>query len=114
MDAVNFIKEWNRMCDTIADCDNCPLYNCGCGENFEHFPEESVYIVSAWSNANPIKTRQSQFLELFPHANLDKDGILEIYPCSLDKNYNSKCKNEDSSYISCENCRKEYWLEEII
>lgn len=120
MDAVNFIKTINRMCEYYNQCDEpgCPLksseLNCNELSGMVNDEEKIVSRVEKWNKEHPVKTRQSEFLKLFPHANLEKDGILKVFPCNLDKNYNSKCENKDGdSYITCENCRKEYWTKEI-
>ena len=53
-------------------------------------------------------TRQEKFLEQYPGA-LVMDGELRIKPCQIDFSlYNTeKCMKS-----FCEDCRKEYWLEE--
>ena len=76
MDAVEFIKERNRMCKSFGDgCWKCPAYkNSGCIAAF--WEEEIVPIVEKWSKENPRKTRQDVFLEQYPEAGTDTKGIL--------------------------------------
>lgn len=55
MDAVEFIKERNRMCksfDDDCDCSNCPAYRNNCCNTFE-WQEELVAIVEKWSAEHP-------------------------------------------------------------
>jgi hypothetical protein len=65
--------------------------------------------VSAWSDSHPIKTRQSEFLKLFPNAKLDSNGVLAIRPCDID----SKCCTDDEYLSKCGTCAKDYWLTEV-
>ena len=52
------------------------------------------------------KTRQSEFLKMFPNANRD-DDVICICP-------NMICKNVDcDSYAYCKACRKDFWLAEV-
>jgi hypothetical protein len=63
MDAVTFVKERKRICET-HQCDECPLRkfaDCIKGE-----PEELVKAVEAWSKEHPIKTNGTKVWELIP------------------------------------------------
>lgn len=58
MDAVEFLKEWKRMCDENGGCENCAMYNGKCC--ISGFPthmvrkeEEIVKNVENWSKAHP-------------------------------------------------------------
>ena len=60
------------------------------------------------------KTKQSEFLKLFPDTKLDSNGIIDIKPCiiekSLDPYFDLNCgKCEYSAY----DCKFAYWLEEV-
>ena len=111
MDAVKYLKEFKRMCSSIGGdfcCKECPLStgnddDLGCRECSD---EEKVAIVEKWSNENPIKTRQSEFLKIFPNAEMF-EGVLCLDPCILEPN-TVKCIEGD-----CNRCKREYWLEEI-
>ena len=89
MDAVKFLKENSRMCNRM-DCSNCPvsLNKNGTGrtcEDFsENYPEKYVAIVEKWSKEHPIKTRQSEFLKMFPNARMDGNGSVGLCPISVD------------------------------
>lgn len=112
MDAVKFINELNRMCATLGDCSCCPLRNETCDITSDEVDANTlVTAVDKWSNDNPIKTRQSEFLKLFPNADM-KDGCPKIFPCYVDKTiaYN----NEYCIKVgSCDDCRREYWKQEV-
>lgn len=115
MDAVKFLKEKKRMCDLhthAIGCDFCPLsmHNNETGERCRHHifnnPEEAVSVVEKWSAEHPVKTRQSEFLKMFPSADVT-DGVLFICPRRVDLN----CLSEkECREIICPECMKKYWL----
>ena len=76
MDALEFIRERNRMCKSFGDgCWKCPVYkNNGCIAVL--WTEEIVPIVEKWSKENPRKTRQDLFLEQHPEANIEDGGLI--------------------------------------
>ena len=51
------------------------------------------------------KTRQSEFLKMFPNAN-QKEGVMDICPLILDKS--EKCFK-----VNCKVCQKDFWLAEV-
>ena len=78
-------------------------------------PQEVVEIVERWGKEHPRKTRQSEFLKMFPNAQIF-EGVLKIEPCELiDSKLNSEeCHSYDEFGLSgCYECRKKYWLEEV-
>lgn len=117
MDAVKFIKEDARMCDKYDNCNNCPVsdtyngYNLGCEELKNNFTEQYIAIVEKWSSEHPIKTRQSEFLKMFPNADFTNEGILNICPRRID--LNSVTKERCNNNCLCTECKKEYWLAEV-
>ena len=107
MDAVKFYKAFKRMCYK-TDCKDCLLdQKCRPSANVE--PEEVVQLVAEWAKDHPVKTRQSEFLKLFPDAQIDTYGALTIRPCSIEKGLCSKC----TTLSDCVDCRREYWLTEV-
>lgn len=112
MDAVEFLKAKNRICRG-NDCYVCPIGNsnggcrAGVAKNQESTEEELVQIVEKWSAEHPIKTRQSEFLKMFPNARLNECKSIAICPRIVDANF-SECKDE-----GCSKCEKEYWLAEV-
>ena len=111
MDAVEFIRERNRMCRTFGKyCDGCPaVYENGWGCDDDAWDEKLVDTVEAWSAAHPLKTRQSVFLEQWPEAEIDYQGVLVIEPCGLDK---TETEKRDCYNSSCDDCRREFWMQE--
>lgn len=116
MDAITFIKERSRMCQSVEYCDECPAHIDGeCyvgGVLGPRSPETQVRIVEEWSFKNPNKTRQSEILKQFPKARVDVRGVLDICPKYFIEKYPCpKCI--DGGLLDCTVCRKEYWLFEI-
>ena len=119
MDAVKYFQERARLSkDCNLGCKECRLssYNNGtemsCDGIERKFPELAVEIIEKWSAEHPIKTRQSEFLKLFPYANTDPEGVLGIDPCSIDK----KIAEEEEAcdkFSGCLECKKNYWLAEV-
>ena len=80
MDALEFIRERNRMCKSFGVCcNNCPADKNTACDAFE-WKEELVTIVEKWSKENPRKTRQSVFLEQYPEALVLDGGTLSACP----------------------------------
>ena len=111
MDAVKFIKEKNRMCNSYSKCIGCPV-DCDTKTDCEYYltvnPEQYVKIVEKWSSEHPVKTRQSEFLKMFPNVKLDDNGAIEICPKVLDE----ECEIYCGTRQACSYCRGEYWLTE--
>lgn len=112
MDAVEFLKTLSRMC-------NCGCRKCEFEKRLSGFetctvwrkthPDEAVAIAEKWAAAHPIKTRQSEFLKMFPGADIDKtDGCLNLNPCSIYKKMRKECEGR-----KCSECRKAFWLAEV-
>lgn len=114
MDAVMFVKEWKRMCRSSKTCLSCSIGKSAgvstvCSNVVKKEPEKYVAIVEKWSAEHPIKTRQSEFLKMFPDASIGVNGALVIAPC----NVNTKFESEICAIDKCEDCKKEYWLAEV-
>lgn len=80
MDAIKFLKERKRMCDSYPIiCGKCKISEAKdglhCYEFQYTFPERAVAIVEKWSEEHPQETRLSQFLKYYPNAPLDMYGI---------------------------------------
>lgn len=87
MDAIEFIKERNRMCEYFGsactkDGKDCPAINKNCatfrGTSNDGF--ELVNIVKKWSYEHPQKTMLQDFLEKFPKAPIQHDGTPGLCP----------------------------------
>ena len=118
MDAVEFLKARRRMCET-NDCNKggCPLFEHNCDNGTDEEKVQTVAIVEQWAKEHPVKTRQSEFLKMFPHPRFDRNGCLMICPMdAVGKEYMRDdiqgCINADRN-ICCEDCCRDFWLKEI-
>ena len=112
MDAVEFLKEFNRMCkayDKDGDCKNCPAYEYSCCTNFNGQENDVVQIVEQWAKEHPVKTRQSEFMNMFPETEMIDDYI-SICPSRVSKEYRGSDAN---CSINCDKCKRDFWLKEI-
>lgn len=119
MDAVKFIEERDRMCESFGDrcagCPACPASNGGCavGQESTLDATDQVAMVEEWSIAHPRKTRQDVFLEQYPESFLDEYGILLFCPRYISvayRNGDGSCKNPE---IRCKDCLREFWMQEV-
>ena len=110
MDAVEFLKIESRMCSEHTNCKECPVSSekNGVGETCSYLrrfhTEKYVSAVEKWSKEHPIKTRQSEFLKMFPDVKIQHD-VIDIGPCILDKKIKDSCGRNGT----CFDCRKKYW-----
>lgn len=116
MDAVKYLKERRRMTDNCTiRCNDCPFRNNGKNENCDEFeldyPEEAVKIVAKWAEEHPVKTRHTEFLKMFPNAEI-KDGLIQISPCRIDT-VNNRRNGVKCTGRSCSDCYRDYWFTEI-
>ena len=119
MDAVEYVKQRNRMCDYYVNCGDCPAGNYeGCA-SLNEIPN-LVPIVEQWAKEHPVKTRQSEFLKMFPNAQKSLNGVLDICPRKFEpEKYKSATPdkvcvngNADDEY-HCDECCRDFWLKEI-
>ena len=106
MDAVKFLQERNRMYESGAATP-------GIGLEDDYDPVIAVKVVEKWSAAHPRKTRQSVFLEQFPNARLDTNGIIDIPPCQVDQKQHPSNGKDCCKFQSCGDCRREFWMQEV-
>ena len=114
MDAVMFVKEWKRMCRSSKTCLSCSIGKIAgvstvCSNVVKEEPEKYVAIVEKWSAEHPMKTRQSEFLKMFPNADI-RQGYLNVCPKRIDLNSLSE---DECAGLRCGDCRKKYWLAEV-
>ena len=114
MDAVEYFKAKGRMTKKCkGSCSSCLLSSDLNGkdiscESFEYeYPERAVKIVEDWLKEHPVKTRQSEFLKMFPNARLH-NGVINICPVELGEQKEEQCES-----ITCANCKKKFWGKEI-
>lgn len=119
MDAVEFFREKERMCRTFnMRCKGCEIANHmegneSCNDYIKRLPAEAVEIVERWAKEHPRKTRQSEFLKMFPAAKVDIDNVPVICPKDLHIDFRCCVNPGERTYGQCRNCRKKYWLEEV-
>ena len=102
MDAVEYVKQCRRM---IAN--DVQIRSVLGGWSAEAVVEQ----VEQWAKEHPVKTRQSEFLKMFPNPALDSDGVIAIQPCEV---IVDACKDSnDNKRTNCWVCRRDFWLKEI-
>lgn len=114
MDVVKFVKSVNRLCKNQSGCAKCPIWEKGmCMARFGDYSveniEETISKVEQWAKEHPVKTRQSEFLKMFPNAKT-MGGVIAICPNDIDSTYRNM---EYCDHSFCEECGKKYWNEEV-
>ncbi len=111
MDAVEFLKERTRMCNFyMSRCMNCPGNKVAYCATLCANAIDLVPIVEQWSKEHPIKTRQSEFLKMFPNASVGYNGTLVICPSQADTKAVAGCIRSERN---CDKCKRDFWLAEI-
>ena len=120
MDTLEFLREQMRMCNLYSNsyngCCDCPLVESHCvigSITSDEDLKKMITIVEQWSKEHPRKTRQSVFLEQWPEAEIDANGVIHICPEAISaarRNSNGEC---NCSEKLCRDCRREFWLEEV-
>ena len=105
MDAVEFIKQVRRMGKQKGEAICFKL---------EEIDTEIVEQVEQWAKEHPEKTRQSEFLKMWPDAEIGDDGLLIIAPCQLNIEL-LQCESQKDCEDRgvCDKCRRDFWLKEI-
>ena len=82
MDAIKFIEEETRMCESFGTtCVGCPMHPSAkkarydCRTFVRTCPEQAVAIVEQWSKEHPIMTNKMKFEEVFGKT-CDESGVL--------------------------------------
>lgn len=103
MDAVEFLDKVDRL-SKRGSTEEKMRYNDyrTAGDN-----TWAVKFVEQWAAAHPVKTRQSEFLKLFPNAQTDS-GCLNACPMDVFGNTGIDCNKH-----TCFECKKEFWLAEV-
>lgn len=104
MDAVEFIKAYKRM--YAKHCINKGI--------FTDEPEDVVTETEKWAKEHPAKTRQSEFLKIYPETTIDiNTGAIIICPATLSNSHRDKDGVCNQGGVWCTDCQREFWLEEI-
>ena len=109
MDAVEFLKAFGRLCNNYLCGDNCPLIDI-CDDVSDDGYVRKVQIVEKWAKEHPVKTRQSEFLKMFPNASVGYNGTLVICPSQADTKAVTECVRSERN---CDKCKRDFWLKEI-
>ena len=115
MDALEFLREHKRMCNSYEGCCDCPLEVSicpGCTMPDEDY-KKLITVVEHWSKEYPRKTRQSVFLEQYPEASISEHGVLLVCPCPISSSHRNANGGCATIGRRCDDCRKEYWLQEV-
>lgn len=120
---LEYVKELDRMCkyylnldrmfkyylNTDSKCNKCPLKGLGCSD-LTSITQNHIAEVQKWSDCHPVKTRQSEFLKMYPNAGLELDFIA-ICPRQLGEITLEECRTKYPRH--CDDCRRVYWMEEM-
>lgn len=124
MDAVDFLNEAKRYCkwckNTTQDgkkrlCEVCYFEKLNNIFNLHPMAyRKFVEIVEQWAKEHPVKTRQSEFLKMFPEASMLNDEYLNICPAQI----SSECRDKETGgcydpEMDCCKCKRDFWLKEI-
>lgn len=105
MDAVEFLDKVDRL-NKRGSTEEKMRYN---DYRTARDNTRAVKFVERWDAEHPIKTRQSEFLKMFPGAAIDKmDGCLTLNPCNFYPKMREECSGR-----RCSDCRREFWLVEV-
>lgn len=113
MDAVEYVKQRNRMCDYYVNCSECPVGQYKVCASIVGIPK-LIPIIEQWAKEHPVKTRQSEFLKIFPEASMLNDEYLNICPAQI----SSECRDRETGGcydpgMDCGKCKHDFWLKEI-
>ena len=105
MDAVEFLDKVDRL-SKRGSTEEKMRYN-----DYRAAKDNAgaVKFVERWTAAHPIKPRQSEFLKLFPGADVgETDGCLTLCPCNIYEKMRKEC-----GAPNCSECRRKFWLAEV-
>ena len=107
------LHDYARMCKFYDDCKECPLENyrsetfITCDYLVRTVTDKANEIILNWCKEHPIKTRQDEFLKMFPSAALVGEAV-NICPREIDNQCSADCTK-----LNCYDCKKSYWLAEV-
>lgn len=117
------IDDYARMCKFYDDCKKCPIGTCNnlmgitCDYLIRTHTDKANEIILKWIKEHPIKTRQSEFLKMFPNAEKLPNNVVNVNPCQVDKKIFVGLTTIDcitsKGYNGCAQCQNEYWLAEV-
>lgn len=106
MDAVKCMKAVTQMLQSgTIDCAIQKYISAQKKNDYEGMVE----AVEQWAAEHPVKTRQSEFLKLFPGVDVyETDGCLTLNPCIIYEKMRKECAGK-----LCSECRRAFWLAEV-
>ena len=81
MEAVEFLRNYGRMCSTIDKCSECPAVNMKCCELYTDEQAKLVEIVEKWAKEHPDGTEQEQQKPEHPEEAADVTKPKQDEPC---------------------------------
>lgn len=107
MDALEFLLNAQRYCNSDSKAiDKLKGFYLEKDRTKLDF-EIMIAEAEKWAKEHPIKTRQSEFLKMFPNAFVE-DGVLSIPPCNVDRTVKGSCAKK-----TCSDCHREFWLKVV-
>ena len=107
MDAVECMKAVTRMLKSgTIDCAIQKYISAQKKNDYEGMVEAA----EQWAAAHTVKTRQSEFLKLFPNAPIyTNTHNVALDPCLVDTTLRGHCPTGRG----CDICRREFWMQEV-
>ena len=101
------------MCNYYPNCAECKAGDYeGCSSLNGVF--KLVPIVEQWAKEHPVKTRQSEFLKMWPDTKIFENKYLNICPALISKEHRDKETGECYDFGTvCDKCKHDFWLKEI-
>lgn len=94
------IFDYARICNSYKQCEACPLgintngTEMSCSFVIREVTDKANEIILKWCEEHPIKTRQSEFLKMFPNAKINEThGVITCCPQKVDKTVFLRRKN---------------------
>ena len=117
MDAITFIEERKRMCNMHPGCPGCPAFRgvdaCIFSAASSATSSEQVEVVEEWADLHPRKTRQDVFLEQYPEAEIDINGLLAVCPAPIFRSHRNDGGGCSDFHKNCVECRREFWSQKV-
>ena len=115
MNALEFLRERERMCNSYDGCKGGPFDDSKCVIDSTISDEDCKRIVATveqWSKEHSRKTRQSVFLEQWPESQMnDSYGCLILCPKYISTDYRKKYVN--CAGRGCIDCLLDFWMQEV-
>ena len=73
-----------------------------------------VETVEQWAKEHPVKTRQDEFFNQWPDAEIGYDGLPTVAPCQLNiELLQCESRKDCEDRGVCGKCRRDFWLKEV-